>query len=92
MEIKALEGQSLFDIAIQYTGESKTAIDIAKANGMDVTDTLSVGMLIIVPDDVVKNKKIVNYYSVKKITPATAVKTDIESDRIFGIELPEQLS
>jgi hypothetical protein len=90
--ITVLQGQSLFDIAIQYTGNEKAAIDIARANRLDVTDELTAGMSIIIPDGIEKNRAIVDYYLAERIAPATGINTDMELDRVFDVELPEQLS
>jgi hypothetical protein len=92
MVVKALNGQSLPDIALQYTGMAQTAIEIARANRIDITDCLSPGTEIIIPDDIATNRNITGYYANKNITPATAVNNDLEPARIFEIELPEQFS
>lgn len=90
MEVIVLNGQSIFDIAVQYTGESYTAYDIAKANNMSVTDELETGQHIVVPESLVVNQQIVDYYTGNDIKPATATPI-IERFiflRIFGIEFP----
>jgi hypothetical protein len=90
--VKVLSGQSLFDIAVQYTGIANTAIDIAKANGIDVTDKLTAGMTVVIPENIATDRQTVDYYTARNITPATDAQNDIESARIFGVEFPEQFS
>lgn len=69
MTVKVLDGQSLFDIAMQYLGDSSAAIHMALLNGISITDTLTAGQLLVLPD--VMDKDIVKYFKDKAINPAT---------------------
>jgi hypothetical protein len=81
MEIKVLTGQSLFDIALQATGSIETAFEIAKANGLSVTDRPETGTWLNVPAAVVK--RVTEHYRAAGIAPATALS---EEDVMEGIE------
>lgn len=84
--MKALQGQSLVDIAVQKVGAAEAAYDIARLNGVSITDDAFVHELSI-PE--VQNKDIAAYYATKNINPATA-SDEITGDisRIFFEELP----
>jgi len=85
--MKALSGQTLFDIAIQSCGSAQAAFKLAVLNGMSVTDDLVPGQELIMPD--VVNNSISSYYDNKSLTPATASNEQItEVSRVFFEELP----
>jgi len=90
MGVIVLSGQSVLDIAIQTTGSAESALQIAIANGISVTDDLPVGAEVaLVP---VINKPAYDYYQNRRLFPATANKEELELDRIFGVELPQEFS
>lgn len=64
-------GQTLFDIALQYCGGIDAAFEIAAINGLSISDTLSVGMLLRIPEQ--QNLKTARYYKDNGIKPATAM-------------------
>jgi LysM repeat protein len=68
--ITVKQGQSLLDIAITYTGTVESCFEISILNQMSVTDILSVGQQLIVPD--VINKNVVILFS-EKNQPATGL-------------------
>ncbi len=74
--ITILHNQSLLDIAIQHTGRVENAFALAVANGISVTDDLTPGKDLVIPDTVQMDSDIVNYYSAKGIQPATAWNGD----------------
>jgi len=63
--------QTLFDIAIQYCGDREAAFEIADVNDLSITEELSAGTSLEIAD--VINQKIVDYYRINSIVPATAV-------------------
>lgn len=73
MMIKVAHNQSLFDIAIIYTGNAFNAIDIAYHNNISVTDNVG-GMEIALPSELEINKRIVNHYKNKALNPATSIE------------------
>jgi hypothetical protein len=76
MEIIVLHNQSLLDITIQHTGSVHNAFAIAVYNNIAVSDPLKSGSILKLPK-VKENTDILNYYTSKKIKPATAI-TEIE--------------
>ena len=78
--MRVLEGQSLFDIAIQSCGSAEAAFDLAVLNGVSLTDEVSTGVELVVPG--VINKNIASYYANKMLFPATGFAE-------FGGVLPE---
>ncbi|OFX62691.1 MAG: hypothetical protein A2066_18840 [Bacteroidetes bacterium GWB2_41_8] len=85
-EIIVLEGQSLFDLAIQKGGSIEAVFGFAVDNNISVTDDLPPGIGLLPP--AMKIKQIVQYYSTHSIQPGTAVTGDINSGSIFSEEFP----
>ena len=85
--MKALQGQSIIDIAIQELGSAEGAFALAVMNGISITDDLTPGQELALP--AVVNKSIASYYQNKGIQPASAYseKTN-EVTRVFFEELP----
>lgn len=70
METIVLDGQSLFDIAIQQCGTVEAAFSFAILNDIAVTDELKVGTVLATAP--VQNRRIAEYYAMKSLAPATA--------------------
>ena len=85
MKINVLPLQSLLDIAIQHTGAVESVFAIAVANGLSLTDDLLAGTEIKLPDSVNKDSDVLNYYTAKRLQPATAVILLPEAERLEGI-------
>lgn len=66
--------QSTLDIAIQQCGSVEAVFDMMALNGISVTDDLNAGASLVMPD--ASDDRVVSYYTVNKITPATAVTLD----------------
>ncbi len=75
-----LHNQSLLDFAIQHTGSALNAFAIAMANGISISDEISAGSDLIIPDSVVIDVDIRNYYTSKAIQPATAITIIIDGE------------
>ena len=73
MDIVILDGQSVLDIAVQCYGSAAAAFDIALANNISITDDLTAGHLLSLPDSEYYNKNIAEYFKNKGIYPATGV-------------------
>ena len=69
---KILAGQSVFDIALQETGDTSAAFSIANRNLVGLTDSLQPGLLLKVEPDT--NDPVVVEYLDSQITPATALE------------------
>jgi hypothetical protein len=73
-DVKVLNNQSLFDVAIQHAGAPEAAFELAAKNGLSITDELATGSLLAGVD--VVNKVVANYYSTRKLQPATGITDD----------------
>jgi len=81
MRIEVKRGQSIYDIALTYTGDVANVYDICMANGLSLTDDVQ-GMEIDIPDAISINSKVVNSYSAKKIIPATSSEATVNLEGI----------
>lgn len=70
MKIKIEYGQSLFDIALIYTGNAHNAVYIACYNNISLTSNLE-GIQIYLPPGMETSKRVVTRYKNKKLNPAT---------------------
>ena len=70
--IQTNEGQTILDIAMQYCGDSETAVTIALLNVLDIDDLL-LGQSLLVPDTVIDKQAIVTGFRVSNIVPASAL-------------------
>ena len=57
IEIK--QGQTLVDIALQYYGDSLSVFDLAKDNDIDISEELTTGQTLIIYQDKIINKRVV---------------------------------
>lgn len=71
--IKVQQGQNLFDVAISMMGSALGAVEIALANNISVTETLSPGQELKVPL-VPINASVVNDLKKNGVIPATVDK------------------
>lgn len=69
---KILAGQSVFDIALQETGDLSVAFSIANRNSVGLTDTLQPGLILKVEPD--SNHPVVTEYLDSQVAPATALE------------------
>jgi hypothetical protein len=83
-KITVLSGQSLFDIAIQYTGDVANAFAIALLNQISVTDNLSTQNLVLIPDSLITATREIKYLKSVGVIPATAITLDQQT-----VMLPE---
>ena len=82
--IKVLECQSLFDIAVMVCGSANAAFNIALENGISVTDTLTPGQELTIPDDIILQRDVAGYFLKKNILPATAKTEEQYANTIGG--------
>ncbi len=70
MKVISKDGQTLADIAIQEYGSLQAVVDLARANGMAVTDVPGAGVELVLPDKVF-NRTMQTYCKAHKVEPAT---------------------
>ena len=80
-----LHNQSLLDLAVQHTGAVENTFALAVATGLSLTDDLPAGAEIKIPDSANKDNDVLNYYTSKRLQPATAVIMLPEEERLEGI-------
>lgn len=83
-------GQSLFDVAIQEYGTVEAVMLLAKSNNRSMTDALTAGQVLEVPNQVY-DRKMGDYCKNNGVCPATAETT--ESDirlKIFTEQFTKQ--
>ena len=71
MNVTVLSGQSVLDLAVQTSGDATSAISLAIANDMPITETLQPATVLTTV--AVANRDIANYYTNKNLQPATAL-------------------
>jgi hypothetical protein len=74
MKIKVVDGQSIYDIALQWAGSVEAVVEIAEANHMSLDDSLQAGRELEIPR--VHNKKLAAYYKQNNIIITTDGQND----------------
>lgn len=82
-DITILNGQSLFDIALESNGSALSAFEIALKNGISVTDYLETGKSLLKPTSQFENKSVLSYFASKNI--ATELEVRFEDNSQDGI-------
>lgn len=78
--VKILEGQTLFDIAVQELGDAERVMEIATFNDISITEDLLPGSFIQVPAYDLTKRGIVNLFSRMCIKPASGGITVTEKN------------
>ena len=71
------ERQTLLDIALQTSGSVEAVMELAKQNGLSITDELSDGQVLEVKE--VKDVAVVSHYEINCIVPATEASDEERS-------------
>ncbi len=69
--VNTIQNQSLFDIVIQFTGQLSSIFEVAFLNGMSITDELTPGSKVLIPEYLLTND-IAQYLRINGIKPATS--------------------
>ena len=79
--VKVLNNQSIWDIAIQEYGTVEAVFELAMANDMGVTDLLTAGQELILPevDKKIIKPEVVAYYKRNSLHPVTGETEVIET-------------
>lgn len=75
--------QNLFDVALMAAGSVEAVFDIAWQNNLSITDELQADTVI--KSNVVPDLKIVTYYRVNNIRPATAIDSIDFANTFAGV-------
>lgn len=67
------QGQSLFDIAVQYSGSATAVFDWALKNNRSITDELITGETLQVPDSIYAEPVVIDYFDSTQKKIATAI-------------------
>lgn len=86
---EVLNGQTLFDVALQFCGSVEAAFDIASMNDIAVTSYMQPGAVVALPD--MADKRIVVYYTNNKIKPATEWMTGTDDDAVLRTTAGEDI-
>ncbi|CAA0144709.1 conserved hypothetical protein [Tenacibaculum maritimum] len=84
-KVIVLNKQSFLDISLLATGNHKNALLIAQANDRNPSDEIDAGEEIILPETVIKEKGILDFYIREKVLPATAL-TQTNIDNVIGCQ------
>lgn len=76
--VKVRHNQTLIDIAVQEYGTPTAVVDLAVANGIGITDTLTPASSVTLPTGVAKDNDILAYYHKNSIHPATRHTENVE--------------
>jgi hypothetical protein len=76
MTVSVLHNQTLIDLAVRYCGTALAGFDIAKLNSMSLTDSLTAGQQIQIPETDYGFREVANYFRSKRHQPATAWNPD----------------
>jgi hypothetical protein len=83
---KVLSGQTIIDMAVQELGDASRAFELAVLNGLSLTDDLSVGQVLSIPDAAKEQRSTVQMFKDKANAPASADKEGLMIGKEDGIE------
>ena len=75
--------QTVMDIALQECGSAEAAFEICRLNDISISDTIEPGKELELP--AVSNQKVVEYYRVNGIAPATEDTDTSDEDELLTI-------
>lgn len=96
MNITAADRQSLFDLSLQVCGSIEAVFELAKVNGMSITDALVPGQVVEYNADSIRDKQVVQHYANNHVIPSTALPEESkimpEGVEYWSIELDFKIS
>lgn len=72
MQVISKQGQWLGDIAVRESGSIEGLVEMAIKNDLSITDKMKPGSRLLQPTAI--NKRVMNYYSINNIYPATSTE------------------
>lgn len=93
MQKTVLHNQSLLDFTLHHCGTLDGIMAMAIENNISITEMLSPGDQLNVPNEIAKESDIVEFYQNKKLIPATGFETMEKQtlQNFFAYELPIML-
>jgi len=82
MQIISKQGQWLGDIVVREAGSIEAIVEMAINNGVSITDKMTAGSQVL--QSVPVDRRVMNYYNINSIYPATAADPDGRSFRGIG--------
>ncbi len=83
----AIQNQTLLDLAIQECGSVAAAFELAVANGMSLTDDLTPGQNISIPETVENgDTQVLSYVQKNNVRPASADFESSAAQTLQGID------
>lgn len=76
MRITIHNRQSLLDVAIAACGAFEAAFDLARRNGLSLTDELTPGQTLEYLPEEIRQRQIVDYLATQRVIPATATTAE----------------
>nr|DAY55047.1 MAG TPA: hypothetical protein [Caudoviricetes sp.] len=96
MKITAADRQSLFDLSLQVCGSIEAVFELAKVNGMSITDALAPGQGLEYNANSIRDKQVVQHYTNNRVIPSTAITEESkimpEGVEYWSIELDFKIS
>ncbi|CAA0153128.1 conserved hypothetical protein [Tenacibaculum maritimum] len=84
-KVTVLNRQTFFDLSLVFSGKRDNAFLIAKANQKNPSNEIAPGSEIMIPESVIKDREVLEYYNIKNVLPATGLTANQE-DIITGCE------
>lgn len=81
-EVKVEYGQTLVDIAIQELGDASRAFELAVLNNVNVSDDITPGSLVKVPDVSIDKTSIAKVFNNPALKPASGIAITEEEEGI----------
>jgi hypothetical protein len=93
MQKTVLHNQSLLDFTLHHCGTLRGIMAMALENNISITEMLSPGDQLNVPNEIAKESDIVEFYQNKKLIPATGFETMEKQtlQNFFAYEFPIML-
>jgi hypothetical protein len=82
--------QTVMDIALQECGSAEAALEVCRLNDISLSDTIEPGTELELP--AVSNQKVVEYYRVNGIAPATEDTDTSDEDELLTIADAEMVT
>ncbi|AMA48997.1 hypothetical protein [Flavobacterium covae] len=90
MQKTVLHNQSLIDFTLHHCGTLDGIMAMAVENNISITEILTPGQVLTIPNEIIKDIDIVGFYETKRVIPASGFNT-LENEALqnmFAYEFP----